>query len=241
MFRSNLYSVLAACLAVASCLTAPTLSAQNSATSAGTNTQAPLAVPTSSSQPQLQQRYPRYKVQNQDALLLSFPLSPELNQTVTVQPDGYINLQSAGSLHIQGMTVPEVVDALLKAYSGILHDPIINVDLEDYQKPFFTVSGQVGKPGQYELRENISVAEGIAVAGGLAATAKTQVLLFHRTSQDMFEVKKFNLKDILNGRHLDEDATLKPGDMVFVPEKAITHFRKYVPYTFNMGAYFPTF
>jgi len=140
------------------------------------------------------------------------------------------------------MTVPEVVDALKKAYAGILHEPIINVDLEDYQKPFFTVSGQVGKPGQYELRDDISVAEGIAVAGGLAATAKTQILLFHRTPQgDMFEVKKFNLKDILNGRHLNEDAMLKPGDMVFVPEKAITHFRKYVPYTFNMGAYFPTF
>jgi len=239
MLRSNLYSVLSVCLAVTCCLAVPTLDAQNS--TSGGATQASLAVSTGSSQPQLQQRYPRYKIQNQDALLLSFPLSPELNQTVTVQPDGYINLQTAGSLHIQGMTVPEVVDALQKAYSGILHDPIINVDLEDYQKPFFTVSGQVGKPGQYELRENISLAEGIAVAGGLAATAKTQVLLFHRTSQDMFEVKKFNLKDILNGRHLDEDATLKPGDMVFVPEKAITHFRKYVPYAFNMGAYFPTF
>jgi polysaccharide export outer membrane protein len=241
MLRSNLYSVLAVCLAVTCCLAVPTLDAQNSTSSSGGATQASLAVSTGSSQPQLQQRFPRYKIQNQDALLLSFPLSPELNQTVTVQPDGYINLQTAGSLHIQGMTVPEVVDALQKAYSGILHDPIINVDLEDYQKPFFTVSGQVGKPGQYELRENISLAEGIAVAGGLAATAKTQVLLFHRTSQDMFEVKKFNLKDILNGRHLDEDATLKPGDMVFVPEKAITNFRKYVPYAFNMGAYFPTF
>jgi polysaccharide export outer membrane protein len=241
MLRSNLYSVLVVCLAVTFCLAVPTLDAQNSTSSPGGATQASLTVSTGSSQPQLQQRYPRYKIQNQDALLLSFPLSPELNQTVTVQPDGYINLQTAGSLHIQGMTVPEVVDALQKAYSGILHDPIINVDLEDYQKPFFTVSGQVGKPGQYELRQNISLAEGIAVAGGLAATAKTQVLLFHRTSQDMFEVKKFNLKDILNGRHLDEDATLKPGDMVFVPEKAITHFRKYVPYAFNMGAYFPTF
>ena len=241
MFRANLYFVLAVCSAVTFCLAVPTLDAQNSTSSPGGPTQASLAVSTGSSQPQLQQRYPRYKIQNQDALLLSFPLSPELNQTVTVQPDGYINLQTAGSLHIQGMTVPEVVDALQKAYSGILHDPIINVDLEDYQKPFFTVSGQVGKPGQYELRENISLAEGIAVAGGLAATAKTQVLLFHRTSQDMFEVKKFNLKDILNGRHLDEDATLKPGDMVFVPEKAITHFRKYVPYTFSMGGYFPTF
>jgi polysaccharide export outer membrane protein len=239
MFRANVNAIYGVCVAIASCLAVAPLHAQNAVVSAGNDAQGSPAVATASSQPQLQQRYPRYKIQNQDALLVSFPLSPELNQTVTVQPDGYINLQTAGSLHIQGMTVPEVVDALKKAYSGILHDPIINVDLEDYQKPFFTVSGQVGKPGQYELRADISLAEGIAVERGLAATAKTQVLLFHRTSQDMFEVKKFNLKEILNGKNLDEDATLKPGDMIFVPEKAITHFRKYVPYTFNMGAYLP--
>ena len=70
---------------------------------------------------------------------------------MTVQPDGYINLQNAGSLHVQGLTVPELVDALKKAYAGTLHDPIINVDLKDFQKPFFTVSGQVGKPGKYDF------------------------------------------------------------------------------------------
>ena len=107
---------------------------------------------TSNAQPQLQQRYPRYIIQRSDVLLLTFPLSPELNQTVTVQPDGFVNLQTAGSVHIQGMTVPEVMEAVKKAYTGILNSPIVNVDLEDYQKPFFTVSGQVGKPGQYDLR-----------------------------------------------------------------------------------------
>ena len=99
----------------------------------------------------------RYKIRT--LFLLSFPLSPELNQTVTVQPDGYLICRPPGSLHIQGMTVPEVVDALKKAYAGILNEPIINVDLEDYQKPFFIVSGQVGKPGQYDLRADITVAE----------------------------------------------------------------------------------
>jgi polysaccharide export outer membrane protein len=189
------------------------------------------------SQPKLAQRYPRYVIQREDVMLVSFPLSPELNQTVTVQPDGYVNLQSGGSVHVQGMTVPGMEEAVKLAYTGILHNPIVNVDLEDFQKPFFTVTGQVGKPGQFELRSDITVAEAIAVAGGLQPTAKTQIFLFHRTPDDWFQVEKLNLKDILNGKHINEDAVIKPGDMVFVPESYITKFRKYVPYSINAGSY----
>jgi polysaccharide export outer membrane protein len=188
-------------------------------------------------QPQLQQRYPRYVIKRQDVLLLSFPLSPELNQTVTVQPDGYINLQSSTGLHVEGLTVPEMVEAVKKAYAETLNDPIVNVDLEDFQKPLFTVSGQVGKPGQYELRGPLTVAEAIAVAGGLQPTAKTQIFLFHRASNDWFQVEKLNLKDVLSGKKVNEDATIQPGDMVFVPEKFIANFKKYVPYTVNAGTY----
>lgn len=192
---------------------------------------------TSSAAPQLQQRYPRYIIQRSDVLLLSFPLTPEFNQTVTVQPDGYINLQNSGSVHVQGLTVPEMVEAVQTAYAHVLHNPIVNVDLGDFQKPFYTVSGQVGKPGQYELRADITVAEALAVAGGMAPTAKTQVFLFHRTSNDWFAVRQVNMKDILHGKNVNEDATLQPGDMIYVPEKFITNFRKYVPYTLNAGTY----
>ena len=188
-------------------------------------------------QPQLEQRYPRYVIQQQDTLLLSFPLTPEFNQTVIVQPDGYINLQNAGSLHVQGLTIPELTDALKTAYSGTLHAPIIDVDLKDFQKPFFTVTGQVGKPGQYDLRSEITVAEAIAVAGGLAPTAKTQVLIYHRASDNWLEVKKLNLKEVLEGKNVNEDPIIKPGDMVFVPEKFITSFHKYVPYSLSAGTY----
>jgi protein involved in polysaccharide export with SLBB domain len=223
------------------CSSAAMLQAQQVQGAPGSALATPTTMPVSndagSSQPQLQQRYPRYKIQREDVLLLSFPLSPELNQTVTVQPDGYIELQSAGSIRVQGITVPELVEALKKAYAGVLHDPIINVDLKDFQKPFFTVSGQVGKPGKYDLRSDLTIAEAIAVAGGLAPTAKTQIFLFHRTSNDWFEVKKINLKDILNGKDVNEDAILKPGDMIYVPEKFITNFRKYVPYSVSVGAY----
>ena len=188
--------------------------------------------------PVLEERHPRYVLQREDVLLLTFPLTPVLSQSVTIQPDGYINLQNAGSVYARGLTVPELVVAVKKAYNGILHDPIIDVDLTDFQKPFFTVSGQVGKPGQYDLRSDITVAEAIAIAGGMTmTTAKTQVFLFHRTSQNWIEVKKVNLKEVLSGKNVNEDAMIQPGDMVYVPEKFIANFRKYVPYSVAAGSY----
>jgi polysaccharide export outer membrane protein len=199
--------------------------------------QSPQVQALSAGGPVLEERHPHYVLQREDVLLLSFPLTPELNQTITIQPDGYINLQNAGTLYAQGITVPELITEIKKAYTGILHDPIVSVDVQDFQKPFFTVSGQVGKPGQYELRSDITVAEALAVAGGMTMTAKTQIFLFHRSSKDWYEVRKVNMKDILKGKNANEDPMLQPGDMVYVPEKFIANFRKYVPYSLNAGSY----
>jgi polysaccharide export outer membrane protein len=181
------------------------------------------------------ERNPRYRISRDDVLQLSFPLSPELNQKVTVQPDGFLSLQSAGDIRVEGLTVPDVVEVIKKAYANILHDPIVNVDLLDFQKSFFTVTGQVGKPGQYGLRNDTTVMQAIAVAGGFATTAKTQVFLYRAVSSNWAEVRELKLKDILHGKNITEDVHLRPGDMIFVPEKFIANFKKYVPYSFSFS------
>jgi polysaccharide export outer membrane protein len=191
--------------------------------------------PAANDRPELQHRNPRYKVTRDDVLSITFPLVPEMNQRVTIQPDGYITLQTVGGVYIQDMTVPEVIAAVKKAYAGVLHDPIIDVDLADFQRPYFMVHGQVGKPGQYDLRHDTTVSEAIAIAGGFLPTAKTQVFVYHRINSGWMEVKKLKLKDLLNGKNPNEDIAMQPGDVVFVPEKFIANFKKYVPYT--AGAY----
>src|SRR5262249_25106691 len=40
--------------------------------------------------PALHQRYPRYRIRSSDVIDLTFRFTPEFNQEVTVQPDGYI-------------------------------------------------------------------------------------------------------------------------------------------------------
>ena len=180
--------------------------------------------------PLLTQRNPRYRINRSDVLNLSFPLSPEFNQTVTVQPDGYITLQGAGSICILGMTVPETGAAIKKAYASILHEPIVDVDLKDFQKAYFIVTGQVTKPGQYDLRYDLTASEAIAVAGGFLPTAKTQVYLYHRSTEGWVQARELKLKDFLHGKNIAEDVEIHPGDMIFVPEKTITKVRKYIPY-----------
>jgi len=194
------------------------------------NQSTPTAASNDVAHPVAGERNPRYKICRDDELRLTFPIAPEFDQEITVLPDGYVNLQGAGSVYILGLTVPETVEAIKKAYAGVLHDPIIDVDLTDFQKPFFVVLGQVGKPGQYDLRYDMTITQAVAVAGGFAPTAKTQVLYYHPISSSTMEVKRLNIKDILNGKNVNEEVHLSPGDMIFVPEKAITKFRKYVPY-----------
>jgi polysaccharide export outer membrane protein len=173
--------------------------------------------------------------------VITFALSPELDQTVAIQPDGYVTLMNVGSVFVQGQTVPQVVDTIKKAYAGTLHDPIVDVDLKDFQKPFFVALGQVGKPGQYDLRYDMTLTEAIAMAGGFTVGAKTQVFLYHRVGNQWVEAKEMNVKQILQGKNVNEDAQMQPGDMIFVPEKFITKFKKYVPYSFGAGGYAPIY
>jgi polysaccharide biosynthesis/export protein len=177
------------------------------------------------------ERNPRYRINSDDILSLTFPLTPEFNQPkVMVQPDGYVTLQGAGSTMVRGLTVPEAVDAVKKAYGRVLHDPIVDIDLIDFQRPYFVVLGQVGKPGQYDLRYEMTVTEAIAVAGGFQSTAKTRVFLYRRVAGGWQESRELKLNDILHGKNVTEDAEMRNGDMIFVPEKMITKVRKYVPY-----------
>jgi polysaccharide export outer membrane protein len=181
--------------------------------------------------PSLQRRAPEYRIGRDDVLTITFPLTTEFNQTVTVQPDGFISLMDGVSLRVQGLTIPEFTEQLRTAYHSVLHDPVIGIDVKDFQKPIFTIFGQVNKPGEYELRRDTTLPEAMALGGGLAPTSRTQVFLMRRmpgTSQ--FEVKKINLRLTLQGKVVEEQVYLQPGDVVFVPEKFITKFKKYVTY-----------
>ena len=187
--------------------------------------------------PVLQHRNRRYQLHSSDVLELNFPFTPEFNQAVTVQPDGYVTLRGVESMKVDGKTIPELVDLLRTNYAKILHDPVINVELKDFEKPYFIVGGEVGHPGKFDLRGDTSVAQAVAIAGGLRDSAKhSQILLFHRVTDGWLQVKKVNLKKMLKEANLEEDAHLQAGDFLFVPKNSFSKIERFIP-TSSVGMY----
>jgi polysaccharide export outer membrane protein len=197
------------------------------------------APPPDAGRPELHQRYPRYKIGANDVLDLTFRYTPEFNQEVTVQPDGYIQLKGLpADVHAQGLTVVELTASLQKAYSTILREPVINIILKDFDKPYFIAGGFVGKPGKYDLRGTTTASQAVAIAGGFADGAKnSQVVLFRRYSDDWVETKVLDLKTVLKGKNLNEDTVLQPGDMLFVPKSTFAKIEKFLPRT-SLGTFF---
>ena len=171
----------------------------------------------------------RYRLQPGDVLEVQFRYSPEFNQTVTVQPDGYISLEIGGDLKIAGMTVEESRRMILKKAGERLQDPVANVLLKEFQKPYFVVAGEVAQPGKIEMRERVTALQAIMLAGGMKEGARSsQVIVFRKINSDMAEVKLLNLKSIKRTGDLENDLTLQPGDMVFVPRDKISKIERFM-------------
>jgi len=176
------------------------------------------------------QRHPLYRLSKSDTLELTFTFSPEFNQTLTVQPDGFVPLRGAGTLFVEDLTIPELQHAVAEAYRGFLHEPEVTITLKDFDKPYFLASGEVARPGKYELRGDLTVNEAVAIAGGFTSQARhSQVVVFHRVSENMAESRVIDLKKMLNSRDLREDIRLRDGDFIFVPQSRIAKIRRYIP------------
>jgi polysaccharide export outer membrane protein len=174
-------------------------------------------------------RRPLYRLQPSDVVEIAFVVAPEFNQTLTIQPDGYVVLKDAGMVEVRGLNMEELRDAVQRAYRGYLHDPQVTVALKEFERPYFIVGGEVGKPGKYELRSDITVAEAVQIAGGLTQQSKhSQVVLFRRVNDDLVETRLLNLKRMLKERSLKEDAHLRPGDLIFVPQNSISKIARFL-------------
>jgi polysaccharide biosynthesis/export protein len=175
------------------------------------------------------QRRPLYRLTRSDVISLGFTLSPEFDQTLTIQPDGYIMLKDAGAVYAQGLTLEELRAAVRQAYTGYLHDPQVAVALKQFEHPYFIAGGEVGRPGKYELRADTTVLEAVEIAGGFTHQAKhSQVLLFRRINDDLFETHVFDIKSILQRKNLGEIAELRPGDLIFVPQNVISKIEPFL-------------
>lgn len=186
---------------------------------------------------ELKQR-PQYRLQPGDLLELQYRYTPELNQTATVNPDGYINLTMVGNVKVSDLTMDQAHDLIVKKASERLNDPDLNLILRDFQRPYVVVAGEVPKPGRVDLRDSTTAMQAILWAGGFSDTAQSgQVVLFRRINGEEAEVKVLHLTNINKTKKLEQDVKLQQGDMLLVPRNKVAKLSRYMK-LLNIGTYF---
>ena len=167
-----------------------------------------------------EQPAPDYRLRKGDKLSIKFLYQPELSETaMVVRPDGKISLPMVEEIKAEGLTVKELKTTLEKAYREILLDPEITVNLLEFVAPRVFVTGQVVKPGSYDLRAGQTLYQVVSLAGGFTREAhRKQILHARLIGEHELKVVVIDITKLLKAGDNKLDILLQDGDYVYVPE-----------------------
>jgi polysaccharide export outer membrane protein len=152
-----------------------------------------------------------------DVLEVSVWKDEALTRQVIVRPDGKISFPLIGDVLAQGRTVDELRQSIEAEIKVFVPDAPVNVMIVQVGSPKVYVVGKVAKPGLYIMGEPLRVMQVLAMAGGTTPFAKKDDIIIIRKEGDHQKIFEFNYSKVAEGKDLDQNIRLEPGDTVVVP------------------------
>jgi polysaccharide export outer membrane protein len=162
-----------------------------------------------------------YKISPNDVLDFKVFQEPDLDAQVRVAGDGTTILPLIGSVSLGGKTLAEATAILRQHYlNGYLVNPQISLLVQTYSKRTFTILGQVGRPGSFEIGSNqtLTLFEAIGMAGGYSRIADPGKITIRRRESGQDQIFHVNGKRASKDGLGAEDFMVKAGDVITVAE-----------------------
>jgi polysaccharide biosynthesis/export protein len=154
-----------------------------------------------------------------DVLAISVWENKELEQVVTVRPDGKISLPLVGEVQAGGLTVAALTAKLDELYSETTKGARATVSVREIRsRPIYFVGGVV-KPGPIQLTQDLRLLQAIAVAGGLAPTADLESASVVRGDKQI----PVDFVKLVQKGDVSQNILLLPGDTIVIPQADVVH------------------
>ena len=154
-----------------------------------------------------------YVIGPDDVLGIQFWRDQDMSGDVTVRPDGMITLPLIREIKAAGLKPEELRDQIVKAAAKYIEDPNVTVFVRQINSRNVFITGQVARPGGYAVSGQMKVLQVIALAGGLNEYANGKKIRIMREDKSF----PFNYNEVLDGKKLEQNIVLKPGDTIMVP------------------------
>ena len=156
-----------------------------------------------------------YRIFPRDILEIRVYDNPDLTQRLEVSESGEISFPLIGKIKVAGLTTPEAEGALGRSLSEYIVNPQVAILVAQRQKIY--ISGEVNKPGAYELTAGMTVMEAIALAGGFKVqelNQQDQTIIIRGT-----EIIPVKISDIALKGDKTTNIFLKPNDQIVAPQR----------------------
>lgn len=148
---------------------------------------------------------------------------------VQIDAKGEIKVPLIGRVPAAGLTIPELEQELAKRLSVYIQEPQVVVGLSEYRSQPVSVLGAVNNPGSHQLKGRKTIAEVLALAGGVKPEAGTWIKLTRREDQGSiphpsasndpsghFSYATLNLASITDAKSQTDNIMVRPHDIVTV-------------------------
>lgn len=158
-----------------------------------------------------------YVIGPEDVITVFVWKESDLTQTVAVRPDGKISLPLLNDLMASGFTTMQLKAEITQLLQKFIADPSVTVIVQSARSRKATVMGEVARPGNYFINGPMTLVQLISLAGGFRDFAATDKITVVRQQNSRSIKLKFNYKDFVKGKHLEENIEIQPGDIIVVP------------------------
>jgi polysaccharide export outer membrane protein len=144
----------------------------------------------------------------------------EFNVSTRVKPDGSIVMPLIGKVQAQGKSVLTLADEISRRLiqGNFLKDPIVNIEITEYNSTYVRVIGKVGNPGMIPLDRSPRLMDVLLRAGWVQAAGSETITV--RRAADGSEMQ-INTEDLALGKVAD--INLQNGDTVYIPEVEVVY------------------
>lgn len=193
---------------------------------------------------------PLYRVGPGDKLKIKFLLTQDMDESVTVTPDGSIGIRAAGQLRVEGKSLVEIEKAIRVASRRNITDQQVVVSLEEANSSRIYIGGAIRNPGPMMLSDlRLTALHAVLLAGGFTDDARLgQIAVIRRGPKGEPMLRTLNIRSNIETGD-SKDIVLQPGDILYVPRSSISEvnlwvdqfINKVVPFqrsfNYTLGAY----
>jgi len=154
-----------------------------------------------------------YVLGAEDQIVVQVYGSPEFSGAHMIRPDGKITMPFLGDVVAAGLAPSELSISIRDKLKKYIVDPDVSVSVSAVNSKRYYIQGEVGRTGGFTLLVPTRVLEALVNAGGFKDFANQKNIIIMRLTGERF---KFNYKEVIQGKKMDQNIFLKPGDIIIV-------------------------